>query len=75
MNGHLVSTYMDLRGRGEGDVARTIEVVPARVLIDVDDDGMALGIETIGPKPLSLSDLFACLLVAQFPPPANPPGA
>jgi hypothetical protein len=35
-------------------------------MVDVDEDGAVIGIETIG-KPLSVSDLWACLVAARFP--------
>jgi hypothetical protein len=57
---------MDLRGRGEGDVARTIEIIPAALLVDVDKDGKALGIEKIGSEPIGVSDWYALILRAEF---------
>lgn len=62
----LTSTYMDLRGRGEGDVARTVEIIPAVLLLDVDEDGMALGIEKISERPIDMTDLWAIILTARF---------
>jgi hypothetical protein len=59
------STYMDLRMRGEGDVARTVEIVSGELMVDVSDEGLALGIEKLG-GPLTFHDLMACLLSATF---------
>ena len=67
----LTSTYTDLRRRGEGDVARTIEVISGRLMLDVDDDGRVLGIETIGPDPMTMADLWACLAAARYPDPSG----
>jgi hypothetical protein len=61
-----VASYMDLRTRGEGDVARTIEIVPGALMLDIDDEGRALGIEKISDRPIVLADLFAVVLAAHF---------
>lgn len=59
----LVSTYTYLRR--SDDVDRTIPISD-RVNLDVDMTGRVVGIETIGPEPLSFVDLFACLYSARF---------
>lgn len=61
------ASYIDLRERGEGDVARTIEVVPDHLLIDVDDDGRVLGVEKLGSEPLRSEDAWLIILALRAP--------
>lgn len=61
-----MDSYLDLRMRGEGDVDRTIEIIPGVLMVDVDDDGRALGIEKVGSEPIESHDLLAVIMRGHF---------
>lgn len=43
------TSYFTMRRLAEGEtVARTIEIVPDTVMLDVDSEGRALGVEVLG---------------------------
>lgn len=52
----LVAGYMRLR---EGKVARTVEVAPELVLIDLNSRGALLGVEILGPCKVAVLERIA----------------
>lgn len=58
----VVSTYFHLSGE---PIAWTKEVVPGLVLLDVDANGKAIGIETLD-GPLDLTDALSIISAAHF---------
>jgi uncharacterized protein YuzE len=54
----ITTAYVHVRQLREGEhVARTVEVLPGELMVDVDADGAVLGIETIG-KMVDIDTLY-----------------
>ena len=58
-----VAAYWTL---AEGDVARTVEVIPGECMVDVDANGAVVGLEMLGSTDPG-DFIFAILRLARFP--------